>query len=144
MHLNCGIHFEMRKLFGLYLVIILAMVYQGDTQPKGLVMHLSELFPYADKIGHFLLWGGLGAMANLATRFRQVEVFGFRLHVGSLIAFAIAFAEEMSQYYFPHRHVEAADLMADALGIILIGRAGLAWQALQRLRSLPRSQPEAG
>ncbi len=127
----------MRTLLALYMLFVAVLVYQGDTQPAGVVMKLGGLFPYADKLGHMVIWGGLGAMANLATRFRQVSAFGLRFHIGSLLAFAIAFAEELSQGLFPHRQVDVADLLADALGIILIGRVGLLLIAQPRREQQP-------
>lgn len=129
----------MHALLGFALAAVAWLVYQGDTEPDGLVMQISSLFPYADKLGHMLVWGCLGALANAALRFRRCTLLGITTYLGSVLVFGLAFGEEMSQYFFPHRHVELADLAADALGIILLSRLAFALHAARA----PAAAPEA-
>ena len=79
-------------------------------------------FQYGDKVGHFLLMGGLSLLVNLALPSRSGR--GHILAI--LLVAALVALEEASQAWFGTRHAELADLAASLAGIICLG--GLGWR----------------
>lgn len=111
-------------LFGLFIILIIVL---ADTGNLGMVYGITRL-PYADKAGHFLLYGILALLVNL-TLFRgypsqsrkRVAVFS-----GLILALLIGL-EEFSQQYFADRTFSLSDLAASYLGVI-----AFSWIAVKR------------
>jgi VanZ family protein len=84
--------------------------------------------PYADKVGHFILYGILALLVDL-TLFRSLPDRS-RVPVtvisGLILALAIGL-EELSQRNFPGRTFSLADLSASYLGVIVFS-----WLAVRR------------
>jgi VanZ family protein len=77
-------------------------------------------FAYADKAGHFILYGILALLINL-TLFRSFPI-GRRTRVVVTIGLVLALLiglEEFSQQYFADRTFSLADLSASYLGVIV-------------------------
>lgn len=70
-----------------------------------------------DKLGHFLLIGGLAYFVNMSLACRRWR--GWLL--GSLIVAVLATLEEFSQVWIENRHCDALDLAADLAGIWVAG-----------------------
>jgi polysaccharide biosynthesis protein VpsQ len=102
-------------LFTLFIVLIIVLADTGNLGIVGFVYRI----PYADKGGHFLLYGILVLLINLTlfrsmpsqTRNRIVLVSGMTL------AFLIGL-EELSQQHFSNRTFDLVDLSASYLGVI--------------------------
>jgi hypothetical protein len=98
-------------------------------------------FRYFDKLGHFLLMGGMAFMINLSLDARRVSFCQQEWLVGSLAVMLFVLAEECTQIWMPHRQFQISDLLCDGLGILLFGRAA-SWLVDQRSRRLARLTPE--
>lgn len=102
-------------LFTLFIVLVVILADLGK---------LGNLFitriPYADKAGHFILYGILALLINLTLfrsfpfeRRKQVAIIG-----GLILALLIGL-EEFSQQYFAERTFSLSDLSASYLGVIV-------------------------
>jgi VanZ family protein len=87
-------------LFGLFIIVIIVLANLGQL---GILSSLNQI-PYGDKIGHFILYGILTLLIDLALfgslphLSRQLIV----LRVALILALFIGL-EEFSQQYFPTR-----------------------------------------
>lgn len=68
-------------------------------------------FPHGDKLGHFLLMGGLSFAVTLA----------IGAPAGPLLTAALVTLEELSQLAFRTRSFDLLDLLASLLGIAVFG-----------------------
>ena len=105
-------------LFTLFIVLIILL---ADTGNLGLLAQMNS-FPYADKVGHFVLYGILALLIDLTLfrgrppRSRKWIAFG----TGLILAVFIGL-EEFSQQYFSNRTFSIADLAASYLGVFFFG-----------------------
>ena len=111
--------------FFLFIAFIVVLADQGRL--PGFVTVLVD-FPNGDKVGHFLLMGGLSLLVNLA----QPASSG-RRHILAILLVALLVAlEEASQSWFGTRHPDLADLAASLAGILFLG--GLGWWLTEVIR----------
>jgi VanZ family protein len=108
----------MKWLTVLFVLFIILVIVLADTGNLGIVYQITRL-PYADKAGHFILYGILALLINL-TLFRS---FPFqspkRVAVISGLTLALLIGlEEFSQQYFANRTFSLSDLTASYLGLI--------------------------
>jgi VanZ family protein len=102
-------------LFTLFIVLIIILADMGK---------LGTLFlmriPYADKAGHFILYGILALLINLSL-FRSLPLRSrTRLVIFSGLILALLIGiEEFSQQYFSNRTFSLSDLTASYLGVIV-------------------------
>ena len=111
-------------LFALFIFLIIVLADLGK---------LSTLFithiPYADKAGHFLLYGILALLINL-TLFRSLPLHSrpwLVISSGLILALLIGL-EEFSQQYFANRTFSLSDLAASYLGVIVFS-----WVAIRTM-----------
>lgn len=110
-------------LFTLFIVLIIVLADRGQL---GLLGFLNRI-PYGDKIGHFILYGILTLLIDLAL-FRSLPDPSRRLlvlRVALILALLIGL-EEFSQQYFPNRSFDLVDLAFSYLGVIFFS-----WVALK-------------
>ncbi len=112
---------------------IVAIVVLADTQHLGFLGRLYD-FPYGDKLGHFLVFGLLSLLVNMATLERWPGNTAVVLRTNLALAVVIGL-EELSQRWFPARTSSAWDLMASYLGVAMF--ACMAVQ-ISRRRKLPQ------
>ena len=112
----------------LIFVSFLWIVYSADIGQPSILSQVWHNIPNGDKYGHAVLFGTLTLAANILTEFRMLPVGPIRLLLGSLIVVAIATAEELSQIFFPKRTVDAVDLLAGMIGIVLVSIISLWWR----------------
>ena len=101
-------------LFTLFLLLIIVLADTGNLGVLAVVYHI----PYADKVGHFVLYGILALLINL-TLFRSIPKqnrIGLALSSG-LILIVLIGIEEFSQRSFPNRTFSLEDLAASYLGV---------------------------
>ena len=110
--------------FAAVLVGIIGLANTGAL--RGQLAFLHEL-PLGDKIGHFVLIGTMALLLNLCLRAATVRVAGLPVLKGSLIVAAIAAVEELSQIFVRSRSFSWSDLLADLLGIAVIGSLAVLW-----------------
>lgn len=110
-------------LFALFIVLVIVL---ADTGNLGIIYQITRL-PYADKAGHFLLYGILALLIDL-TLFRSVPFQRWKrvaVTSGLILALLIGL-EEFSQQFFSNRSFSLADLAASYLGLI-----SFSWLALK-------------
>jgi VanZ family protein len=105
----------------LFALLILLIILLADTGNLGLIAQLNS-FRYADKFGHFVLYGILALLINL-TLFRGRPARSRTwIAVGSGLILAVLISlEELSQQYFANRTFSLADLAASYLGVGFFG-----------------------
>ncbi|HET9912743.1 MAG TPA: VanZ family protein [Anaerolineales bacterium] len=121
-------------LFGLFILLIIIL---ADTGNLGILSHVYRI-PYADKAGHFILYGILALLINL-TLFRSLPSQSRKrvAVVCGLILSLLIGLEEFSQQYFADRTFSLMDLGASYLGVI-----SFSWLALRSRGRSSRSTPE--
>lgn len=113
-------------LFGLFIIGIIVLADLGMLDILGFVNRI----PYGDKAGHFILYGILTLLIDLAF-IRSASPLSRRLLV-LRVAFILAILiglEEFSQRYFPNRTFSLVDLAFGYLGVMLFS-----WVALRTSR----------
>ena len=75
----------------------------------------------ADKVGHFLLFGSLAFLLNMAFNCRRYRLFDKEVLFGSMIVICVVALEEISQIFIATRTFDITDLMYDGMGIFLGG-----------------------
>lgn len=78
-------------------------------------------FPMADKVGHFLLFGSLAFLLNMALNCRRYTLLDKEVLLGSLIVLCVVTLEELSQLFIPARTFDITDFMYDGVGIFVGG-----------------------
>ena len=110
-------------LFGL---LIIGIIVLADNDMLGMMGFVNQI-PYGDKAGHFILYGILTLLVDLAT-FRSRPNLSRRLiafRVALVLALLIGL-EEFSQQFFPSRSFDLVDLAFSYLGVIFFS-----WVALR-------------
>jgi VanZ family protein len=109
--------------FGLFIVAIIVL---ADNDMLGIMGFVNQI-PYGDKAGHFILYGILTFLVDLAlfrsrpSISRQLVALRVALILGLLIGL-----EEFSQQYFPSRTFDLIDLTFSYLGVTFFS-----WMALR-------------
>ncbi len=96
-----------------FFAILLAIIYKADTANYNFAFHVVGMIPYGDKVAHAILYGIMAYFLNYGFNGKQ----WFRMEFGTLLVMSFAFAEEVSQLYFPSRTFDWADIAADVVGI---------------------------
>ena len=92
--------------------------------------------PFCDKVLHFVLFGLLGLVANLALASYARWSLARAIVIGSILVLIVATAEESSNLFFVRRDWSLGDLMANYLGVIALGFLP-AWQRPLFSRVIP-------
>lgn len=107
-------------LFTLFILLIIVLADLGKLS----TLFITQL-PYADKAGHFILYGILALLINL-TLFRSLppslslrQSRMWVVVVSGLILALLIGIEEYSQQYFSNRTFSLSDLSASYLGVIV-------------------------
>ena len=122
-------------VFLLFILLIIGLANQGNI---AWFSAIETAIPFADKIGHFVLIGGLALLVNLSLNGRTVQLFGRKILLGSLIVLIPITLEEISQLVLIHRTFDLVDLSADYLGIFA---AGLLATSMLQKRDAATSRP---
>jgi polysaccharide biosynthesis protein VpsQ len=110
-----------RLLTAVWLALICAIIWlAGQRGPS--VFAWVYYVPAGDKLGHFLLMGGLAFLLNLSLHCRKVRVFHTSWLLGSVLVLCLAGLEELSQAFLPTRNFDGLDFLADVAGVWLLGR----------------------
>ncbi len=99
--------------FGFICIIIVL----ADTDHKLHVMKYFEKVPYADKAGHFLLFGVLAGLLNFSLGFRHVIIASRSTNLAAALVLAFALLEEFSQLAFESRSFDLLDIFSDVVGV---------------------------
>ncbi len=110
-------------LFTLFIVLVIVLANRGQL---GILGWLNQI-PFGDKAGHFILYGILTLLVDLAL-IRSLPDSSRRLlalRVALILTLLIGL-EEFSQQYFPNRSFDLVDLMFSYLGVVFFS-----WVALK-------------
>ena len=108
----------MKWLTILFLLFIILIIILADTGNLGMFTRLYRV-PFADKAGHFILYGILALLINL-TLFRSMPNQN-RIRIAVISGFVLILLigiEEFSQRSFPNRTFSVEDLTAGYLGVV--------------------------
>jgi len=110
-------------LFTLFIILIIVLADSGNLG----ILNLVNRLPFADKVGHFILYGILALLINL-TFFRSFPLQSRKqvAVISGLILALLIGLEEFSQRNFPSRTFSLGDLAASYLGLIFFS-----WVALR-------------
>jgi VanZ family protein len=103
-------------LFALFILLIIVLADTGHLGGFAVIYHI----PYADKAGHFILYGILALLLNL-TIFRSVPAQRrvWVAMISTLILALLIGLEEFSQRSFSTRTFSLEDLTASYLGVMV-------------------------
>ncbi len=121
-------------LFG---IAILGIVILADIGQLGRLGFLYG-FRYGDKAGHFLLFGILNLLVNLAAfeQWPRVRRLTLALRVDA-IQMALMAIEELSQMLFPQRTFSMLDVLAGYLGVAAFTGVALLVSSRRAVQSPP-------
>ncbi len=111
-----------RIAFGAYALFIAALIFVADRRGTRYLASFIGGIRYGDKIGHFLLMGGLAFFANLAFT-KTLPRLRFVTRASVIVAVLVVL-EEISQLFVRGRTFDLSDLVADFLGIMIFGELG--------------------
>lgn len=116
----------MKWLTAVFWIFILLIIFLADTGQLGILSAIYHI-PFADKVGHFILYGILVLLIDLTLfqSFPQRSRTSIAVASGLLLASLIGF-EEFSQRFFENRTFSLGDLTASYLGLIVF-----AWLAVK-------------
>ena len=120
--------------FALFFPFLGCIIYLANIRGLPLWFYRIEAAYEIDKVGHFFLMGTLAWCANHALGWKKFPLGPLSFFAGSVGVLILVSLEELSQYWIPTRTCEWKDLLADVLGIFLIGRLRFSQQ---------RSEPQA-
>jgi polysaccharide biosynthesis protein VpsQ len=114
-------------LFSLLIIVIIVLADMGSL-PQ--FLQVWNDFPYGDKAGHFILYGVLTLLVDLALfqSLARQSPRSVTITSGLLLSLLIGF-EEFSQQFFVNRTFSLNDLVASYLGVIFFS-----WLALRLKR----------
>lgn len=108
-----------------FLAFIFWIIIQADLGQSIAMGKLVRQLPYGDKMGHFLLYGMLAFLVNLALKNRKFPILGHQVLLGGLLVLVFALLEECTQLALSTRDFELWDMFCDLVGIVLFS-----WLAL--------------
>lgn len=111
-------------LFVLFIILIIVLADMGEL---GILYRINRI-PYADKAGHFILYGILALLIDLTLfgSFPSLPRTRIAVTSGLILALLIGL-EEFSQQYFADRTFSLMDLGASYLGVI-----SFSWLAIRK------------
>lgn len=83
-----------------------------------LIPQIIKLIPFYDSIGHFMLFGCLGLIADIAFKNRKIAVINMLVPVGPLVVCMFAVGDEFLQLTSNKRTFDLYDLGFSILGIV--------------------------
>lgn len=90
----------MRKIHLLsvtYTTFIILAIIIANSGSSNVVFSAVKTLPYGDKIGHFILMGGLALVINLSLKYRMVTIIRLSVPLGSLLVLTVVVIEEFTQ-----------------------------------------------
>ena len=104
---------------GLLLGFIIWIIVNANTGQPIAILQWLHTVPNGDKWGHLVLATVLTLSFNGMFAFRTTKLGPIPFYFGTLTVAALAFMEELTQFFIPNRTVELYDLLADGAGLLL-------------------------
>jgi len=108
-----------------FFLFICSLIIIVDIKGTGYLLGWFPKIPFADKLGHFGLYGILALLVNYALDFRKINWRSKQLLIGSLIILAFSIFEEFTQLFLKTRSFDFVDMAADVLGVWFFSSSGL-------------------
>ncbi|MGL1888081.1 MAG: VanZ family protein [Reichenbachiella sp.] len=118
-----------------FFTFIIWMIFQADMDQNNIIMEIGHSVPYGDKIGHFMLFGLLALLLNMALKFKQINISSRKFHLGSVVVFAFAIGEEFTQLAFETRTFDLIDMLFDLFGIGILSSISFRKYVVNRIKS---------
>ncbi len=122
MHLSLSKQQLFTGIAVLFFLFICYIIVCADTGQSGHLTRQVRNLPFGDKAAHFLLYGTLAFLVNLAFNNTYWKFFGTTVLKGSALVLFFAIAEEFTQIFIASRSFEAADMLCDLLGIYVFAK----------------------
>ncbi len=106
----------------LFFLFICYIIICADLGQAGFLAGQVRNLPFGDKMGHFILYGILAFLVNLAFRNAHWQLASFSVLKGSTLVIVFAIAEELTQLFLANRSFEMVDILCDLLGIYVFGK----------------------
>lgn len=100
-------------LYASLLLLILLLAYTGNLPPQ------LDRIPFYDKVGHLVLYGIATYLGHRVLQYRRFRLGTIALPLFPFLFTIGALTEEFLQVFSPNRTLDAIDLIASFLGIIL-------------------------
>jgi VanZ family protein len=100
-----------------FFAFLLWIIVAADGGGPNAILAFVRTVPYGDKMGHAFLFGTLAFLTDAALGRRRVRIAGHKLLLGSLLVLGFAWAEELTQAFFPTRSLDITDALADLVGV---------------------------
>ena len=113
--------------FSIFIIVVIILADMG-TLP-GLIRGLYD-FPNGDKLGHFILYGILSLLLNLAFTLHPSRNLPRTIWTVSLVLALLIGLEEWSQSLFDSRTMDIVDLLASYAGVTIT--AFVVWRIRKR------------
>lgn len=108
----------MKPRYYILTALYCAAIFYLSSKSKPIPMEMP--FPGADKLAHFVLFGGLCAIVSIGIlRSGKPRSLAFRLIVPIVFTCLYGLTDEFHQLYVPQRSFDPADLAADAAGAVV-------------------------
>lgn len=130
----------MTRLALSYVALLAATIAAANSGHLPLFAQYIHDLPGGDKVLHFLMFGTLALVANLALIANGKRRLARAIVTGCLIAAIVATVEEFTNQFVPSRDWSLGDLAANYLGILCLGVIPF-WQ---RFSGLSRSADVTG
>lgn len=122
---SCILDAHMKRAAVGFAFFILAIIILADRGRLG-IFEIVYRIPFGDKAGHFVLYGILSLLVNLAL----FQTFPGRppkriVWISGLVLLLLIGVEEFSQKYFPARTFSYLDLAAGYLGVLVFSLLSL-------------------
>lgn len=108
------IYSTLTAVVAIFIVYTIYAANTGNTLPAA---NYLRSIAYGDKVAHFMLFGFLSFLFNLALATKCFEFGRFSVYRGSMLVGVAALLEELSQQFILTRTFEYYDLLADFSGI---------------------------
>ena len=119
----------------LFFLFICWIILAADQGQDFFVMKQVRRLPYGDKGGHFILYGILTLLVNLALNNRVVRIGKRSFLLGALLVGVFAVLEEFTQLALVSRNFELMDIACDLIGILVFSYLSLFFgKKLNRLK----------
>jgi polysaccharide biosynthesis protein VpsQ len=133
----------MRWLTLVFFVFLGSIVFLADVGRLPEMLRLLYAFPGGDKVGHFLLMGGLNFLVSMSLplRWAAPKPVGFLFASG--VVTIVVTAEELTQMSFATRTFSLFDLAASYAGIVCFGMLAYRFQCRKaKVVVMPEAGPE--
>ena len=109
-----------------FLLFICWTILQVDLGQGTVLSKYVRHLPFGDKIGHFLLYGILAFLVNLALNNRTTKIFSYQLLLGATLVLTFAILEEFTQIMLSTRDFDLWDIACDLGGV-----ASFSWLSIK-------------